>query len=213
MRSFKNTLNQFIITTNLVVAGNKIKKDKFIIFIAVIAVSIILLAAFFVDQQIRPKATPIIEPIQPVTDYYLSYEGNISKILVVSANASYGNYPYPSRTSLGSISGSPVVENGEPCIIINVTIRNDYSIQDPPLNPETYDPTEAYVFLTAQVFNGENQINATDLLRVGLPPDAGAFASLSSGENATLTLYLGTNNTDITSFQLVPIYIGGILPP
>ena len=42
---------------------------------------------------------------------------------------------------------------------------------------------------------------------------SGAFASLSSGENATLTLYLGTNQKDITSFQIVTKYIGGIPPP
>jgi len=80
-------------------------------------------------------------------------------------------------------------------------------------NPDTYNPTLAYVFLTGQLFSVENQVDATDLLQVGLPPDAGAFASLSSGENATLTLYLGTNRKDITNFQIVTKYIGGIPPP
>lgn len=212
MRSFKSTLNRFITTTNLVIKGNKIKKDKFIIFIAVIAVSIILLAAFFVDQQIRPKATPIIEPIQPVTDYYLSYEGNISKIFVVSANASYGFYPYSTVTSANG-DGVVLAENGEPCFIISVTIRSDYSAQNLPPNPAPVNPTLVYVFLTAQIFNGENQINATDIT----PPvgfaNGGAYAPLSSGESATLTIYLATKNTNIASFQIVTRYVGGIPPP
>ena len=192
-----------MIAPNSVATRNKLKKDWLLIFIVVIAVSVVLLSAFLVEEQIQPKATsPVNEPIQSTSGYYLSYLGSASRIFVVSANASYGNYPYPTRTSLEP--GSQVVENGEPCVTINVTIRNDYSTQYPTPNPapDSDDPTFAFVFLTAQLFNGVNQINATDLLQVGLPPNAGAYAPLSGGENATLTLYLGTNHTDITSFQL-----------
>jgi len=162
---------------------------------------LVILAQHYGQQQ-------IVEPIQSVNGYYLPFEGNISRIFVVSENASYGFYPYATRTS----GGVPVVTNGEPCVIINVTVRNDYSTQYPPPYPNPDYPTLVYVILTATVFNGANQINATDLLKVGLPPDAGAFADLNGGENATLSMYLATNQRDITSFQIVPIWIGGIPP-
>ena len=74
-----------------------------------------------------------------------------------------------------SPNGVQLAENGEPCYIINVTIRNDYS-------------TLMYVWLTAQIFNGENQINATDLLLNGLPPSSGAMVGLNSGESGNLFL-------------------------
>ena len=157
------------------------------------------------------QSAPVIEPIQSVAGYYLPLGSNISKIFVVSTNASYGFYPYATRTSPGS--GLPVVTNGEPCVIINITLRNDYSSQYPPPNPNPQYPTLVYVILTATLFSGANQISTTDLLKVGLPPNAGAYTDLNSGENATLSLYLATNQTDITSFQIVPIFIGGIPPP
>ncbi len=197
-----------MLTAHSVVTGKKLKKDRLLIFVAIMAVSVILLSAFLVAQQIHPASTPVIELIQSASGYYLSYMGNVSRIFVVSANASYGNYP--TRTSP---TGVVWVENGEPCIIINVTIRNDYSTQYPPPDSQSNNPTLAYVYLTAQLFNGKNQINATDLLQVGLPPDAGAVTWLSGGESATLTLYLGTNNTDITSFQIVARYITGLPLP
>ena len=84
-----------MLITNSVVNGKKLKKDRLLIFIAVIAVSVILLSAFSIVQEIHPAATPVVEPIQSVSGYYLSYGGNISEIFVVSANASYGSYPGP----------------------------------------------------------------------------------------------------------------------
>jgi hypothetical protein len=169
---------------------------------------VIAVVAFFGFFVFR---TPVIKPIQSVAGYYLPFWGNISKIFVVSTNASYGFYPYATRTSLGG--GLPVVTKGEPCVIINITIRNDYSTQYSPPNPNPHDPTQVFVILTATLFNGANQINSTDLLRVGMFPNAGASTYLNSGENATLSLYLATNQRDITSFHIVPISIGGVLPP
>ena len=155
--------------------------------------------------------TPVVEPIQSVAGYYLPLGENISKIFVVSTNASYGFYPYATRTSLGG--GFTVIANGEPCVIINITIRNDYSSQYLPPNPNSHDSASVWVILTATLFNGANKINSTDLLRVGAPPDAGASTYLDSGENATVSLYLAANQRNITTFQIVPIFIGGTPPP
>ena len=89
-----------MLTTNSVATGKKLKRINYIIFIAIIAVSVILLSAFLDYQQIQPKATPLdFKLIQSVSGYYLSYMGNVSKIFVVSANASYGGYPYPTAYS------------------------------------------------------------------------------------------------------------------
>ena len=128
---------------------------------------------------------------------------------MVAANSTYGSYPYPTATSPSQ--GAQLAQNGEPCVIVNVTIRDDYSTQYPAPNPAPpqNDPSFAYVFLTAHLFSGENQINATDIT----PPvgfaNGGAYAPLNGGENATLTMYLATSNNDITSFQIVARYIGG----
>jgi len=70
----------------------------------------------------------------------------------------------------------------------------------------------------AQLFSGGQQINAMDL-SYGPPipplfgPYIGSGTVLASGESATITLYLGTNSTNVTSYQIVPTWISGTPPP
>ncbi len=106
------------------------RRNKLIV--AVLAIVAVLLVSFWVTQEISfwpsTAVKPNIASIQPITGYYLTFQGNVTKIFVVSATVTSGSYPYPTRTDIKSKSGSPpVVEKGEPCVIINVTIRNDYS--------------------------------------------------------------------------------------
>jgi hypothetical protein len=192
-------------------------KEKFIILAVVLAVSVLLLSEFWVIPQIFHKSSQVVTPvtgsIQPVAGYYLPYRGNISRIFVVSISISSGSYPYPTRNAIGQSSGPPVVKKGEPCVIINVTVRNDYSAQYPPPAqfPNSPTPAFAWVFLTAKIFSGNNEINATDLTQVGLPPDSLPSAGLNGGETATVSIYLATTSkSEITSFQIVPVWIGGI---
>jgi len=171
--------------------GNKTEKNKLVILAVIVAILVILLSVFWIIPQILPAG-----PIQSVSNYYLPG----SKIFVVSANASYGRYPGETRSYSG-------VENGEPCVIINVTVRNDYSAQYPPPNPAS-NSTRVFVSLTAQIFCGKNQISASDLSFVGLEqPDFDLL--LNSGESGNLPIYLGTTNKDVTSFKIVAFYIGG----
>jgi hypothetical protein len=192
-------------------------KEKFVILAVILGVSVLLISEFWVIPEIFHKpslaVTPVIGPFPPAAGYYLPYRGNISRIFVVSTSISSGFYPYPTRRAIGQTSGPPVVEKGEPCVIINVTIRNDYSAQNPPTpqNPDPAEPTLVYVYLTAKIFSGNNEINATDLTNVGQPPDSLSSAWLNGGETATISIYLATTSkTEITSFQIDPAWIGGI---
>jgi hypothetical protein len=114
----------------------------------------------------------------------------------------------------GNTAGKIVVTKGEPCVVINVTLRNDYSAQNPPpyqLNPDPKYPAQAYVFMTAKIFNGNDEINSTDLMHLDLPPDAWSETSLNGGETGTISIYLAvTSHEEITGFQLIAMWIGGI---
>jgi hypothetical protein len=196
-------------------------KRKLVILAVVLAVLAVLMSEFWIIPQITRQSSPqvvkpVIGQIRPVAGYYLPYRGNISRIFVVSANVSSGFYPYPTRSAVGPAAGPPVVEEGEPCVVINVTLRNDYSARYPPPNPIPVPGSSGvvYVFLTAEIFNGSNEINATDLTHVGLFPNSWSFVSLNSGETKILSIYLATaSKSEITSFEIVPIYVGGIPPP
>jgi hypothetical protein len=167
-------------------------KEKVIILAVILAVSFLLVSEFLVIPQVFHKSslavTPVIGPIQPAAGYYLPYRGNISRIFVVSVNISSGLYPYPTRSAIGQSGGPPVVEKGEPCVIINVTVRNDYSAQYPPPAqfPNSPTPAFAWVFLTVKILHGNIEINATDLTQVGLFHNSWSFASLNSGKTATI---------------------------
>jgi len=79
-----------------------------------------------------------------------------------------------------------------------------------------YNSTIVYISLTALIFNGANQINAKDITNANFVISGstnGAFTSLNYGESTTLYIYLATNNTDITSFQITPRWIGQVVPP
>jgi len=95
------------------------------VLIAPIIVIIILAVSFtvglYVTNQTNPSSQASEAPIQSVSNYYLPD----SRVFVVSANASYGNYPGPTITNdpYGSPPYGVVAQNGEPCLIINVTIR------------------------------------------------------------------------------------------
>ncbi len=163
-----------------------------------------------------------------VTPYYLPLpSGGDSKILVTTVTSAYGTYPFASASPLGSPNGpvpTPVIERGDSCFIVNVTIRNDYTDQNlPPNQPtmilpngETYTTnySHVYVYLTAQIYDKHgNVIAATDVT----PPygftNGGANTFLNSGENTTLTIYLATSRQDIDHFNIAATYIGASMLP
>ncbi len=198
------------------------RKGKLLVSAAILIVLVLLLTEFWIIPQIFPESpsavSPTIGAIQPTAGYYLPFRGNVSKIFVVSVNVSSGVYPFDPRASMGSINGKPagkiVVTKGEPCVVINVTLRNDYSAQNPPPNQLIYDPkypAQAYIFMTAKIFNGNNEINSTDLMHLDLPPDAWSETWLNGGGTGTISIYLAiTSHREITGFQLNTIWIGGV---
>jgi hypothetical protein len=165
---------------------------------------IIAFGYYFTNQsQVVPK------PIPSQSNFYLGD----SRIFVVSAYASYGNYPFPTVTS--GPGESPIAEVGEPCVIINVTLRNDYSYQNPApgfLNGSGY----VYVALTANLFNNETKISSRDITNAFSLDSVftnRAFTELNYGETTEVKDYIATNSHDVTSFQLLPYYIGKMPPP
>ena len=174
--------------------------------IAIIVIIIAVFGYFFASQ---PQATPKTIPSQ------YSFYFPDSRIFVVSANASYGNYPFPTVTNLPYSSPSVIAKNGEPCVIINVTLRNDYSYQ----NPAPYQLNDSgfvYVALSANLYNNETKIDSKDITNAF--PLASvftnrAFTELDYGKSTEVTIYITTNSHSVTSFQLVPAYVGEMPPP
>jgi hypothetical protein len=147
------------------------------------------------------------------TPHYLTRpNGNESRIFLVSTSSNYGTYPFKSVPPMGSM---PEVEKGDPCLIVNVTVRNDYTKEEPVgLDLYGQNSTRATIFLTAKIFNPQGAIQTTDVTPPypGIP-FLGALLSLDSGESASTTIYLATEHMDIERFEVVVEYIGVIPPP
>jgi hypothetical protein len=176
-----------------------------VVFLIASILSTIVAVNYLINQ---PKPTP--RPIQSQSSFYL----DDSRIFVVYANGSYGKYPFP---TVMDFDDSPIAEKGQACIIINVTLRNDYSDEYPPPNsPASYNSSTVFVSLTAELFDGETKVEARDITNASPILSAGtnaAFASFQYGESTSLTLYIATNSNAITSFQFVSRYIGELAPP
>jgi hypothetical protein len=148
----------------------------------------------------------------PIANYYLDN----SSLFVLSTTVMHGYYPFE-MPAFGPIS------KGSSCFIINTTIRNDYSPQNLPPNqmPREYpngtisnESTSVYAFFTASIYDKQgNKINAIDVTPPYGHPNGGAFVSLQSGENATVTIYLATSRQDIDNFYVNLRYVGNIPLP
>jgi hypothetical protein len=185
------------------------------IIVILLAVSIVFGYQYFSNQP-HVGTQPFF---QSISGYYLPLQsapqqGNESKIFVVSANASYGNYPFHTVTT-GPYQNPPTIiaKHGEPCVIINVTLRNDYSSQNPGPYHYSNSSTWVYVRLSAKLFSGTSQITAKDITNAASAGTTEALVSFKYGQTETVSIYMATDNTKITSFQLAPGYIGELLPP
>jgi len=175
--------------------------------------------------QLTEKSTAGTSPVSPASaDAQPSVPGYIgnSSIFVVSASSFYGQYPFAS--AVGPPPGStPVIKEGNPCFIINATVRNDYTLENLPPNQVTLyysngtaEPKSAhvYAFLTARIYDKQgNVIQAIDVT----PPygfwNGGAYATLASGQNATLTMYFAASQKNVGHFEIILKYVGSLPPP
>jgi hypothetical protein len=209
------------------------KNKKLLVAIISLVMAVVILATVFVvipqieaneaDAMFTQLAvTPVLGKIQPDSGYYLGghgvagpyyYRSNNSRIFVVASSISVGTYPYDNRTSLAP-PFEIVVVKGEPCIIINVTLRNDYSPTNPPPNYEPDEGNYTYVYPTAELFSGTTNLNATDMQKVGLPPSGGLCVRLQPGESGWVQLYLAVQSKEeITSYKISAWAISGIVFP
>jgi hypothetical protein len=194
------------------------RKALAILLTMIIAVTVGVVVFLQLTEKSTISITPASAVVEPPAPGYI---GN-SSIYLVSTSSFYG--PYPFASAVGPPPGStPVIKEGNPCFIINATIRNDYTLENLPPNQVTLyysngtaesKSAHVYAFLTAKIYDKQgNVIQATDVT----PPygfwNGGAYASLGSGQNETLTMYFATSQKNVDHFEIVLRYVGSLPPP
>jgi hypothetical protein len=123
-----------------------------------------------------------------------------SKIYLVSANSSYGQYDRPEINSPGFVE----VHAGDPCFRITVTLRNDYTIESPVPDSKYSNNTEyANFMISAYLYdkNG-NIITAPDVTDQHWMPIKIPQHGLSYGKTSTFNMILLTSSHDIDRYEI-----------
>jgi DNA-binding transcriptional ArsR family regulator len=181
------------------------------------------------DQTIsRLQAQSVSSPLSSAEPNYLytvpDLAGNTSatKIFLVSATGQYGYWRY-NDTQVTYPLISPyafVIHQGDPCFVINVTVRNDYT-------PEDADETlgynapingfngvyESFIVLKSYLYDSKgNLVNTVDFTLPKSPAGNYQF-SLKSQETTSFSIYLATANRDIDHFEIKVSYLGSTPQP
>jgi hypothetical protein len=185
-------------------------KKHFIVVSALIVFLVLAaaLALYLVENTPRPSE------VESVIPHYLTYNGDASRIYLLGAATSYGSTNETCTTSSGQI-----VQKGSPLFIVAVTLRNDYtSDSPPPVLPNQYQMSPAdgtaYLYLTAQLYNKDGSVNATDasFSDFSVPAVQGTGCVLASGETRSINIYLATSQTDISKCEVNLAILGDSLP-
>jgi len=148
---------------------------------------------------------------QAFTPHYLTHQGADSRIYVSSQTTSYG-YTEKDYTS----SDGQTVPAGSGVFAINLTLRNDYSNDNPP--PPSGTPVSpidgtAYIGLKATLLNNDARIPAINVSPSDFAtPIDQVGVVLASRQTVHVQLLLATNQTNITGYTITLEFVGDSIP-
>ena len=147
---------------------------------------------------------------------------SLTKIFLVSATARY-DYWRSNDTQISYPLSGPyafIIHQSDPCFVINVTVRNDYTSEDAGDSLDYNAPIsnftgsyESFIVLKAYLYDAKgNIINAVDFTMPKTPVGNYQF-SLKSQETTSFSMYLATANRDIDRFEIKVGYLGSVPQP
>jgi hypothetical protein len=143
--------------------------------------------------------------------HYLAYYDAESKIFVVSETKNFG---YADQTYI--TADGQTVEAGSGIFTIRLTLRNDYTSDNPPPYKETpVSPIDgtAYIWLKAKLFSYDMAIPTVNVSESDFPTSADQTGLvLASGQTINALLLLATNQTVITESFVSLEYLGDSIP-
>jgi hypothetical protein len=178
---------------------------KKLVLLVVVLVLVSVLGGYYLYES---SNAPTIEG--PSSGYLTRTSSSETLIFLVSTdNPRYGVY----EGSDAQWSGGEVHE-GDPCFIVNVTVRNDYT-KDPLSTDEDSPPGmyNKYVKLTAYVYNQQDRVDAVDVTYPINSLHGGHVFTVEPEETQSVELYLATDSKDIERYEIYVTYIGPLMEP
>jgi DNA-binding HxlR family transcriptional regulator len=131
----------------------------------------------------------------------------------VSSGAKLNNAGYLSGSKLYVVSANASYEtvNGKACLVIDATVRNDYTSQEPPPmdNSGINSTGTAYFGLTAILYGGHAIISSEDVTSIGSAPLGVPQNSLESGQTAVIQIDMATSSHNVDSYSINLLAIAG----
>jgi hypothetical protein len=191
-------------------------RQRIVLLSAAVIALVALTLVLWVSDIFSPSIP--VSDIDPVNAHYLNGNNGTGGIFLISATPSYGTYPYGDTEGYGE---KPDVHRGDPCFIVNVIVRNDYSPQNP-LRLEGFGDWaakgQAFVALSAKLYdiNG-NRIEATNVTPPYPNPNGPQFDApvmlLDTGEVVSVSLYFETARHDVKAFTVYIASLSSVPPP
>jgi hypothetical protein len=188
----------------------RIKSRKVATLTGILLLSITGLAAALIGFWGKSDvAVPKTEALSP---HYLVYQGTASRIYLISATSSYilANQTYTS-------TDGHEIPKGSRLFVISVTLRNDYTNEDPP--PSMGTPASpvygtAYVCLNFTLHSKDGTVSAINVTPADFasPSTDETGLILASGQTNYTNIYLATNQTNISRFEINLVFVGDCIP-
>jgi len=182
------------------------KRTQMLAVLAVLLISVAAAIGFF-------ASTLVLGPkFENPAPGYLSYNGNPSKIYLVSSTVLESNANQTYIAADGQVIGK-----GSPLFTMAVTLRNDYSPDDPaPPVTSQVAPVDgaAYVCLSAQLINNQGVINGS-VISTGdfyAPSIQGTALVLAAGQTVSASIYYWTDQADVNGFRINLNFLGDSVP-
>ena len=140
-------------------------------------------------------------------------DSNITNFNAASSNAKLNNAGYLSGSKLYLISANASYEtiNGKACLVIDATVRNDYTSQEPPPmdNSGINSTGMAYFGLTSILYEGHMTVSSEDVTSTGSAPLGVPQNSLDSRQTAVIQIDMATSDHNVDSYSIYLIAIAG----
>ena len=147
--------------------------------------------------------------VQPSSSYYLTDRAaNMTQMYVVSATPKYGFYPVDPE----NYAGPYMIARGDPCFILELTLRNDYSQQNPPQTHTGLDinyTSDEVWFCIHAILTDESGVLHVPAVTPPYPqmPFGVPQFHQKSGTTQSYSVYFLTNNRDINHYQIYLSYL------
>jgi hypothetical protein len=182
------------------------------LIISTVIVAATILIGFWVNSILPPPPDFPAPDVAPVSPHYLPFvpvswrDINETRIFLEAASPRYGYYK-------NQTSGR--IQKGDPCFIINVKVRNDYTEDNPPpTDQEEYNFSRYgyYIYFDVRLYNKNGTVDVEGVAVRTQPGWCGTYAinwiRVDNGETKNFDVYVATDKRDIERFELLIFDIG-----